>query len=189
MRKVIASEFVSLDGVVEDPGGAEKFKHGGWTVPYWNDEIAKFKQDELFAIDALLLGRATYQAFAAAWPARTDEQGYADRMNNLPKYVVSTTLGKAEWNNSHLIKAKVAQEVAGLKEQPGQDVLIFGSGTLVQSLMHDNLVDEYRLLVYPVVLGSGKRLFKDGSSAALKLVDTKAFDSGVMALIYQPDKK
>ena len=180
MRKVVVSEFVSLDGVMEDPS---------WTAPYWNDEIAEFKRAELFAIDALLLGRVTYQGFAAAWPGRTDEAGYADRMNNLPKYVVSTTLDRAEWNNSTIIKENVADEVARLKEQPGQDILIFGSGQLVNTLIRQGLVDQYNLLVYPVVLGSGKRLFADGVTAALRLVETKAFSSGVVELIYQPAAK
>ncbi len=189
MRKVVVLEYVSLDGVMEDPGGAEKFEHGSWTIPYWNDEIAKFQFDGLFASDALLLGRATYQEFAKAWPSMTDEAGFAARMNNLPKYVVSTTLKKVEWNNSRLIKGNVADEVSRLKQESGQDILIYGSGELVRMLMQHDLVDEYRLLVYPVTLGSGKRLFKDGSHATLRLVETKAFGSGVVALIYQPDRK
>jgi dihydrofolate reductase len=189
MRKVVVSEFVSLDGVMEDPGGAEQFERGGWTIPYWSDELGEFKRAELFAVDALLLGRVTYQGFAAAWPGQTDEAGYADRMNNLPKYVVSTTLDRAEWNNSTIIKENVADEVARLKEQPGQDILIFGSGQLVNTLIRQGLVDQYNLLVYPVVLGSGKRLFADGVTAALRLVETKAFSSGVVELIYQPAAK
>jgi dihydrofolate reductase len=180
MRKVIVSEFMTLDGVMEDPA---------WTFRYWNDEIAKFKFDELFAYGALLLGRVTYQGFAAAWPSRTDEQGYADRMNGLPKYVVSTTLEKAEWNNSTIIKENVAEQVFRIKQQPGQDVLLFGSGTLVQTLMQHDLVDQYNLLLYPVVLGNGKRLLTDGSKATLKLLETKTFSSSVVALLYQPDKK
>ncbi len=180
MRKVIVTMFVSLDGVMEEPA---------WTMPYWNDEIAKFKLDELFATDAHLLGRVTYQGFAAAWPSRTDEQGFADRMNSLPKYVVSTTLEKAEWNNSTIIKENIVEEVSKLKQQPGQDILVAGSGTLVQTLMQHDLIDEYRLLVYPVVLGKGKQLFRDGSKATLKLVETKAFSSGVVLLRYQPDRK
>jgi dihydrofolate reductase len=185
MRKVIVSEFVTLDGVMEDPGGAEKFEHGGWTMPYWHDEIGKVKFDELFASDALLLGRVTYQGFAAAWPGRTDEAGFADRMNSLPKYVVSTTLEEVAWNNSRLIKGNVAEEVSKLKQQPGQDILIAGSGVLVRTLMQHDLIDAYRLLVYPVVLGSGKRLFRDGSKTTLRLVETKAFPSGVVLLEYQ----
>src|SRR5688500_16289938 len=137
MRKVIVSEFVSLDGVIEEPM---------WTGPYWNDEIAKFKFSELFSVDALLLGRNTYEGFAQAWPDQTDEQGYADRMNGMPKYVVSTTLQNAEWNNSHVISANVAEEVAKLKQEPGQDILIFGSGKLAESLLEAGLVDQYNLL-------------------------------------------
>lgn len=189
MRKVIVSEFVTLDGVMEDPGGAEKTAHGAWTWPYWSDEIGKFKFEELFASDALLLGRVTYQGFAAAWPSATDEQGFADRMNSLPKFVVSMTLTSVEWNNSSLIKEHVAEEIAKLKQQPGQDILIAGSAELVQALMRHGLIDEYRLLVYPVVLGSGKRLFAEGSAATLKLVETRSFDSGVALLRYQPAEK
>lgn len=124
MRRIVVSELVSLDGVMEDPGGAEKFEHGGWTRPYRSDESGKFKLEELFASDALLLGRVTYQGFAAAWPSATDEAGFAERMNGLPKYVVSTTLGAVEWNNSTLIKGDIAEEVARLKQQPGQDILV-----------------------------------------------------------------
>lgn len=189
MGKVVVSEFVSLDGVIEDPGGAEKFEHGGWTIPYWSDDIGAFKFDELMTSDALLLGRVTYEGFAAAWPGQADEAGFADRMNNLPKYVVSTTLDKADWNNSTIISGNVAEEVASLKEQPGQDILINGSGKLIQSLMPDNLIDEYRLLVYPIVLGSGKRLFQGGIDTTLKLVESRVFDSGVILLRYQPAAK
>jgi dihydrofolate reductase len=189
MGKVVVSEFVSLDGVIEDPGGAEKFEHGGWTIPYWSDDIGAFKFDELMTSDALLLGRVTYEGFAAAWPGQADEAGFADRMNNLPKYVVSTTLDKTDWNNSTIISGNVAEEVASLKEQPGQDILINGSGKLIQSLMPDNLIDEYRLLVYPIVLGSGKRLFQGGIDTTLKLVESRAFDSGVILLRYQPAAK
>jgi len=176
MRKVIVSEYVSLDGVVEEPA---------WTMPFWNDEIAKFKFDELFASDALLLGRVTYQGFAKAWPSMTDEEGFADRMNSMPKVVASRSLPEAEWNAT-LIKENIAAEVSKLKQQPGQDLLIYGSAGFVQTLMGHNLIDEYRLLVYPVVLGSGKRLFKDGSNTTLKLVETKTFSSDVVLLSYRP---
>ncbi len=187
MRKVVVSEFVTLDGVMEDPGGGEKFEHGGWSFKFWSDEAAKFKFDELFASDALLLGRVTYQGFAAAWPSMKDE--FADRMNSLPKYVVSTTLNEVEWNNSRLIKGNVAEEVSKLKQQPGQDILVGGSRTLVQTLMQHDLIDEYRLMVHPVVLGSGKRLFGDGAAAkTLRLGDTKTYSSGVVVLTYEPGK-
>jgi len=177
MRKVVVTMFLSLDGVMEDPQN--------WSFPYWTDEIGKLKSDELFASDAQLLGRVTYQGFAAAWPSRTDD--YADRLDSLPKYVVSKTLERAEWHNSHLISANVAKEVSNLKQQPGQDILVHGSPTLVQTLMQADLVDEYRLLVFPVVPGSGKRLFKDGAKANLKLVETKAFSSGVVLLRYRAE--
>lgn len=185
MRKIIASEFVSLDGVVEDPGGAEKSKHGGWTWGYWNDEIGKFKLDEILATGAMLLGRVTYQGFAAAWPSMKDEQGFADRMNNLPKHVVSKTLERFDWNNSTQIKGNLTEEASKLKQQPGKDILIFGSGELVRELMQHDLIDEYRLLVYPVVLGSGKRLFGGEVNKAFKLVEAKPFSSGVVLLRYQ----
>jgi|SRR5579859_3667339 len=184
MRRVVVSEFISLDGVVEDPGGAEKSKHGGWTWPYWSDDIGKFKNQELFAGDALLLGRRTYEGFAAAWPTMKDEWGFADRMNGLPKYVATRTLQEFSWNNSHPIKGGVAEEVAKLKTQSGEDILVFGSAMLVQELMHHGLVDEYRLLVYPVVLGGGKRLFGEDHGASLKLVDTNPFSKGVVSLTY-----
>jgi dihydrofolate reductase len=185
MRKVIVTEYVSLDGVMEDPE---------WIGPYYNDEFAKFKFDELFAGDALLMGRNTYEYFAPVWISATAEDdepeqaGFAERVSALPKYVASTTLETTEWNNSHLIQTDVVEAVTKLKEQPGQDILVAGSGVLVQALMQHDLVDEYRLLVFPLVLGKGKRLFQDGSLATLKLVDSQIFRTGVVALIYQPDR-
>ena len=184
MRKLIVTEFVSLDGVMEDPGGAEKFKYGGWTMPYFSPDVGQFKFDELFSADALLLGRITYEGFAAAWPGRTDEQGFADKMNNMQKFVVSTTLDKVEWNNSKLIKANVVAEIAKLKQQPGENILVYGSGQLVNTLLQNGLVDEYTLLVYPVFLGIGKRLFREGSKANVKLIEAKEFSSGVVLLRY-----
>jgi len=190
MRKVIVSEYVTLDGVMVDPGGGEGTKHGGWSFQFWSEEAAKFKFDELFASDALLLGRVTYQGFAKAWPSMTDEQGFADRMNSLPKFVVSRTLEKLEWNNSKPIKGNIAEEVSKLKQQPGQDILIAGSVELIHTLMQHDLIDEYRLMVHPVVVGSGKRLFKDKTDMkVLKLVDTKTFSSGIVVLSYQPAGK
>lgn len=175
MRKVIASLYVTLDGVMEEPA---------WTVPYCNDEISRFKFDELFASDALLLGRATYEGFAKAWPSMTDEQGFADRMNSLPKFVASTTLQNPEWNAA-VIGGDVAQEVSALKQQPGQDILIYGSADLVQTLLPLGLVDELRLLIYPVVLGSGKRLFNENSKTTLKLAEARPLGPEVVALIYR----
>ncbi len=179
MRRVIVSEYVTLDGVMEEPGQ--------WSFQFWNDEAAKFKSDELFASDALLLGRVTYQGFAAAWPTMTGTGEFGEKMNGMPKYVASTTLERVEWNNSRLIKGNVAEEVSRLKQQPGQDILLAGSGGLLHTLMQHGLIDEYRFMVHPIVLGSGKRLFRDGSDTrVLRLVETKAFSSGVVVLTYQP---
>ena len=178
MRKIVVTEFLSLDGVMEEPA---------WTFKYWNDESAKFKGEESSASDALLLGRVTYQGFAAAWPESKDEG--ADYFNSVRKYVVSTTLDKAEWNNSRLIKDNIVEEITRLKQQDGKDIVVHGSAMLVQTLIQHDLVDCYRLLVYPVVLGKGKRLFKEGTTATLKLVEAQSFSSGVAALIYEPDRK
>ncbi|MEK6252310.1 MAG: dihydrofolate reductase family protein [Actinomycetota bacterium] len=191
MGKVVVTEFVSLDGVMEDPGGAEDFEHGGWTFEFdRGPEGDKFKLDEVLDADAQLLGRVTYQGFAEAWPSMTDEAGFADKMNSMPKYVVSTTLEEVEWNNSTLIKGDVAEEVSKLKQQPGGDILVAGSATLVHTLMEHDLVDELRLMVFPVVLGSGKRLFGEGSDRTdLRLVDSKRLDSGILILTYQRAEK
>jgi dihydrofolate reductase len=178
MRNIVVTEFMSLDGVMENPA---------WTFKYWNDEIAKFKGQESSASDAMLLGRVTYQGFAAAWPESKDEG--ADYFNSVRKYVVSTTLDKVEWNNSTLIKHNIVEEITKLRQQDGKDITVHGSATLVQTLIQHNLVDRYRLLVYPVVVGKGKRLFQEETTAALKLVETQAFTSGVVALIYQPEEK
>ena len=177
MGKITLSMYVSLDGVVEDPA---------WTMPYWNDDIAQFKSDEMFASDALLLGRVTYKGFAKAWPAMKDEPG-ADRMNSVPKFVASRTLHTMEWNAT-LIQGDVVEEVARLK-QSDQRFLIYGSADFDRTLMQHDLIDEYRLLVYPVVLGSGKRLFKEGIKTTLKLVETRSFASGVVLLTYHPERK
>jgi len=193
MRRVIVSEFVSLDGVMEAP---ER-----WTLQFGSEEQERFKYDELAAADALLLGRTTYEGFAAAWPGMMDQyEGprraelgeYAAMMNGYPKYVVSTTLEEPlGWNNSTLIEGNVAEGVSDLKRQDGKNILVFGSGQLVNALMRHDLVDEYRIMVFPIVLGSGKRLFGDGSGTtkALRLVDTKTFASGVVVLSYEPAGK
>jgi dihydrofolate reductase len=190
MRNVIVSEFVTLDGVMEDPGGSEKTKNGGWSFKFRSMDQNQFKFDELFASDGLLLGRVTYQGFAAAWPSMPpDPGGYSKRMNSLPKYVVSKSLEKVEWNNSRLIRVNVAEEVAKLKMQPGRDILVFGSGELANGLMQSGLIDELRLFVHPIVLGSGKRLFKSGIGSKLKFMESRTFDSGVVLLRYQPITK
>jgi dihydrofolate reductase len=190
MRKVVASEFISLDGVVQAPGDPEDktggFQHGGWHIPYWSDELESFKSAELSASDALLLGRVTYEGFAAAWPEASHEEGpYADRMNNLPKYVVSSTLDDLTWNNSHLLEGELKAEVMRLKGQPGKDILIFGSIRLIRSLMKLGLVDELRLQIHPVVVGSGTRLFDDaGEPTHLTLAEVKPLGAGVIELTY-----
>ena|SRR5579883_1525527 len=184
MGRIVVTEFVSLDGVMEDPGGAEGYKHGGWSMAFWHEEIGKVKFDELFASDAQLLGRVTYQGFAAAWPAMQDE--FADRMNSMPKYVVSKTLSDLTWNNSHLLSGDLADEVRTLKQQPGRDILVAGSRSLVQGLRQHGLVDLYRLLVYPVVLGGGKRVFEDGDRTNLKLVTARPVGPQVVLLEYEP---
>ncbi len=188
MRKVIVSEFVTLDGVVEDPGGAEKFERGGWAFQFERGpEGDKFKLDEVMSAGALLLGRKTYEGFAAAWPSRTGE--FADKMNGMPKYVVSTTLEKASWNNTTIIKNDVVEEIARLKAMPGQDILVAGSAKLIHTLMKADLIDEYRLMMYPVVLGKGKRLFEGGNNRhALRLAEVKPVSSGIIILIYHPEK-
>ncbi len=178
MRRVVVTEFMSLDGVMEEPV---------WTAPYWNDDIAKFKGSEQDTSDTLLLGRITYQGFAAAWPTSADEG--ADYMNNVRKYVVSTRLDKVEWNNSILIKKNIVEELTKLKQQDGQDILVYGSATLVQTLIQHDLVDCYRLLIYPVVVGKGKHLFKEHTTTTLKLLESQSFRSGVIALVYEPDRK
>ncbi len=178
MRRLVVTEFISLDGVIENPM---------WTFPYWNDEIANFKGEESEASDALLLGRVTYEGFAAAWPNSKDEG--ADYFNGVRKYVVSTTLDRADWNNSMLIKDNVIEEINKLKQQDGKDIIVHGSGRLIQTLMKHDLVDSYRLLVYPLVLGKGQRLFEEGTTAKLRLVESRPFSSGANALIYEPDRK
>jgi dihydrofolate reductase len=185
MSKIVVSEFVSLDGVMEDPGGAEGTKHGGWTFAYGSPDQEQWKSDELFRTDALLLGRKTYQGFAAAWPTMPGTGAYGERMNSLPKYVASTTLSEVTWNAT-LLKGDVAEELPKLKQEIDQDILIFGSRQLVQTLHAQNLIDEYRLMVFPVVLGSGKRLFgEDGEKKTLRLVETTSFPSGIVVLTYQ----
>lgn len=187
MRKIIVSEFVTIDGVMEDPGGSEKTKRGGWAFQFERGpEGDKFKLDEVMESEAMLLGRITYEGFSEAWPAR--EGGFADKMNNMPKYVISKTLKKAEWANTKVINNNIVEEIAKIKAQPGGDILVAGSRTLVDTLMQHNLVDEYRLMVYPVILGSGKRLFEDGSNRiALKLTEARPIGDGILILIYRPE--
>jgi dihydrofolate reductase len=185
--RMVVTEFVSLDGVMEDPGGAEDFEHGGWSFELERGEEGdKFKLDEALESEALLLGRVTYEGFAAAWPSREGE--FADKFNSMPKYVVSSTLDEAEWNNSTLVKGDVAEEVSKLKRELDGDIVVHGSAQLVQTLIEHDLVDELRLMVFPVVLGGGKRLFGGTSDKkTLRLVDSKPVGpDGVIILTYQP---
>lgn len=189
MRKIIVSEYVTLDGVIEDPGGGDKSEHGGWSRQFWNEQAMKFKYDELFACDTLLLGRVTYDGFAKAWPAMKDTGDFGERMNSISKFVFSRTLKRAGWNNSTIIKNHLVAEIRKLQEQPGQDILVEGSAKLVRKLMHNDVVDELRLMLHPIVVGGGKRLFGQGRDRnVLKLVHTEAFSSGVVVLTYQRDE-
>jgi dihydrofolate reductase len=190
MGKVVVTEFITLDGVIESPGGGEGFAHDGWSFKFNRGEEAdKFKYDELMAADAQLLGRVTYQGFARAWPSMGGNE-FGDRMNNMPKYVVSNTLSDADatWTNSAVIRGDAASQIARLKEQVARDIVIAGSAKLVQFLADHDLVDEYRLMVFPVVLGTGKRLFADlAAPSTMRLVDSKAVGpDGVIILTYQP---
>ena len=192
MGKVVVSQFMTVDGVIDAPGGGEDFELGGWAFEFdRGDEGNQFKLEELQKADALLLGRVTYQGFANAWPSRTDEFGFADRINTMPKYVVSSTLDKAEWTNSTVIRDNIPEEVAKLRRQPGGDILINGSPGLVSLLMDHDLIDEIRLMVFPVVLNAGKRLFKEGHKVArLRLVASRPVGpDGVVILTYRPTSR
>ena len=185
MGRIVVTEFVSLDGVMEDPGGAEDFKYGGWTFQInRGEEGDKFKLDETMASDALLLGRRTYEGFAQAWPSRTGE--FADKFNNMPKYVVSSTLRDPGWTNTTVLDGDLAEGVARAKDAHDGDVVVHGSAQLVQGLVERDLVDELRLMVFPVVLGSGKRLFGETSDKkSLALAETRTVGDGVVILIYR----
>ncbi|HEX2905556.1 MAG TPA: dihydrofolate reductase family protein [Phototrophicaceae bacterium] len=178
MRKLIVSTMVTLNGVMENPHL--------WSFDYMNEEIMKYAYDQLFASDALIMGRQTYEGFAEAWSARAGADAFADRMNNLPKYVASRTLKAPLTWNAQLLQEDIVTAVSQLKQQPGQNLLQYGSGELTHTLIQKGLVDELRLLVYPVIMGSGKHIFEDLDKTALKLLDVKCFSSGVVAQHYQP---
>jgi dihydrofolate reductase len=186
MSKLIVSEFVTLDGVIEAPGGEPTHRHSGWVIDFVGPEQQQYKLDEVLEAESLLIGRVTYEVFAEAWPERDGE--FADKMNSMPKYVVSSTLSEPlEWSNASLIGGDVPAEVARLKRGDGAPILVAGSQTLVHSLIANDLVDEYRLMVFPVLIGGGKRLFPDSDEKrGLELVDTRAFDSGVVVHTYRP---
>ncbi len=176
-REIVLSSYLSLDGVMEEPA---------WTMAYWADDIAEFKQAELFASDTLMLGRVTYQGFAEAWPQQQDEAGFADRMNSMPKQVVSSTLTNPTWQNSTIIPGTdLVAAVQALKETAGTDILIYGSGMLAEALREHDLIDRYQLLVHPLVLGKGKRLFEGTAPTNLQLVSSTTYSTGVVRLTYR----
>jgi dihydrofolate reductase len=176
--RLVATEYLSLDGVFEEPGH--------WSGPWFDEEAGQFKFAELRAADAQLLGRRTYEGFAKAWPTMPDTGEFGEKMNSMPKYVVSTTLDRVEWTGSRLIKGDVAEEVRKLKAQPGSDLLLAGSAILFNAMMRENLIDLYRFMVHPVVLGSGKRLFTEDVKRSLELTDIKRFSKGIVVLEYVP---
>jgi dihydrofolate reductase len=191
MRKVVAVEYMTVDGVMADPGGVGEIEHGGWSGPYFNDELANYQSDQLVASDALLLGRVTFEGFAAAWPSMEETEGdFAVRMNALPKYVASTSLKEPLAWNGTLLKGNLTDEVAKLKQQTGQDLLIYGSGELVNALHPHRLIDEYTLMVFPVTLGVGKHLFREGTDKTdLELIDARTTSTGVALLTYRTSGK
>ena len=180
--RLVATEYISLDGVFEEPGH--------WSGPFFNDEARQFKWDELQASDALLLGRKTYEGFAAAWPTMPGTGEFGEKMNTMPKYVVSSNLDKLEWTGSKLITGDLTEEIRKLKKQPGKDLLLSGSAQLFNALMRENLIDLYRFMLHPIVLGKGKRLFaNDGGRNVLDLVETKRFSAGIVILEYTPQNR
>jgi dihydrofolate reductase len=191
MGRIVVTEFVSLDGVVDDPGGGEGSKLGPWTFQFDRGADGdRFKMDELAASDAMLLGRVTYQGFAKAWPERTGDD-FSNKMNSMRKYVVSSTLTDADatWNNTKVLRGDFATQVSKLRTEPGGDVLVHGSAKLVQGLIEHDLVDELRLMVFPIILGSGKRLYSEsGKTVRLELMSSKALASGILLLTYHPAK-
>ena len=190
MRRIIVSEFMSLDGVVQAPGGAEEdteggFTRGGWTHPYWHDEIGVEFDRAMREADALLLGRKTWQIHGGAFEPMAEGDPFGDVMNAIPKYVVSTTLGDVTaWRNSTLIKDNIVEQVRALKEQPGKNILIDGSSVLIHTLAQNDLLDEYHLMVYPLVLGNGKKLFADGAPLTLRLDEARPLPTGVVLMRY-----
>jgi dihydrofolate reductase len=192
MRELIVAEFITLDGVIQAPGGANEdteggFQHGGWTWPYWHDDIGAHFSQAMMQADALLLGRKTWQIHGGAFEPMKAGDPFGDVMNGVAKYVVSTTLTSASaWRNSTLISGNVVEAVRQLKQQPGKNILIDGSSVLIHTLIQENLVDEYGLHVYPLVLGGGKRLFPEGKRVNLKLVESQALPTGVVFQRYRP---
>jgi dihydrofolate reductase len=193
MRKLMVVNYLTLDGVMQGPGHLDEdrsggFEHGGWVTQYLDEEWGRLAAEGIAATDALLFGRKTYEKMAAYWPHQSDDDPIAATMNHFTKYVASKTLDEVPWRNSMLIKGDVVDEIAQLKEQPGKNIAILGSGDLLQTMMRHNLVDEYQLLVCPLVLGDGKRLFRDGGpKTSLKLLDSRTLSSGAVILTYRPE--
>jgi dihydrofolate reductase len=187
MGRIVVTEFISLDGVIEAPGGGEDYRHGGWTFEIERgQEGDKFKLDELVEAEAQLLGRVTYEGFAAAWPQMEDEAGFAEKMNTMPKYVVSSTLERADWQNSTILSGDPADSVPRLKDEVDGVILVAGSATLVKALVEADLVNELRLMVFPVLLGEGKRLFPEGETKhRLQLAEAKTVGDGIVLLRYK----
>jgi dihydrofolate reductase len=184
-KKIVVTEYISLDGVIEDPVGMENSGLGNWTGPFSRGSDGdRFKHDELFAADALIFGRATYEAFAAAWPHVKDEAGYADRMNKLPKYVASSTLKSASWGPTRIWNGDLAAAAQAMKAEGDGEILIFGSASIVHQLAPLGLIDEYRLMVYPTLLGAGKRLFPDGAKSRLSLAQCQQLGGGIVLTRY-----
>ena len=193
MRKLVVTEFLSLDGVYQAPGDPNEdteggFKLGGWQRPYFDDVLGEEATKGMAETDAQLFGRKTYEIMAAYWPNAPADDPFAQHLNNIQKYVASRTLQAADWQNSTVLRGDLSEEVTALKEQPGKNITVIGSGNLVRSLMEHDLVDEYVLAVYPIVLGSGKRLFTDGQAHRLRLVDSKPTTTGGVFLTYQPER-
>lgn len=190
MARLIVSEFVSVDGVMEAPGGEKGYAHSGWVFPFMGPDQMQYKLEEVRSAEALLLGRVTYEGFAQAWPGRDDGAGFAAKMNRMPKYVVSRRESVLTWENSRLLTGDAADAVKALKEELGGPILVAGSRLLVHTLYRAGLVDEWRLMVFPVVLGSGRRLFPDDAPAPgrLRLADSAAFDNGVAVHTYVPER-
>jgi len=194
MRKLVVVEFLSLDGVMQAPGGPEEdieggFRHGGWSMPYGDDVLGQAAAEGMAATDAQLFGRKTYEIMAAYWPHQPAEDPFARHLNGVEKYVVSTTLREADWQKTTIIDGDVAEQVTKLKEQPGKNISVLGSGELVQTLIANDLVDEYSLTVYPIVLGSGKKLFRESDQTRkLKLVDSRPTTTGGLMLTYRPER-
>jgi dihydrofolate reductase len=196
MSKLVVSEFLTLDGVMQAPGYPDEdrsggFEHGGWQMPLFDDAARSAISEAMAGTGGLLLGRVTYEIFAGYWPSAPADEPLAWTINSLPKHVVATTLQEPlGWNNSSLIKGDVAEEVAKLKQEPGKDLQVIGSGALVQTLLQHDLVDEFRLMINPIVLGTGKRLFRDGSAkTSLRIVDSMTSSTGVLIVTYQPERK